>query len=466
MEIEELPVKKNTSHFPARMTRLFWNWDHSTNWCLNTIGRQNCGVANPYTKNPEEFLHDYTRMIDFCSENRIDAVGVVGLLRDRHGGMESARKICAYGRKHGVRVYLIAGLYSYGGLYYEGDSPLSLEKFLAENPDCMAQTQDHQPKYLQYCWPHGVKREPTACPSQPRVREYILDSLSRLFSELPELGGIQMEAGDSGLCGCEQCRARRSRSGGADNCSSLSLSDMADIYPDAARVIRNVSKDAWIICENYVHFLNNPAYCDPDSPAMRKLLSMPDDVFWQWSDRRLKPGMWKESDRLPDHLRRFRHIMRCHHGTQWDGGRHTLVIDKIREQCRLSQLSGMDSVSLFGECSPFHANTEFNYLALSYFGDAPQAPLQSFMEDIMKPRLGGSLQLAADYTAWAGLTADPAKIPAAVDSITALLPKLSRDHEAVRRWIWLASFLNTYYFEYKQQNRIERTDRIDLDAFK
>ena len=453
-------------NMPARMTRLFWNWDHSTNWCLNTIGRQNCGVANPYTKNPEEFLHDYTRMIDFCSENRIDAVGVVGLLRDRHGGMESARKICAYGRKHGVRVYLIAGLYSYGGLYYEGDSPLSLEKFLAENPDCMAQTQDHQPKYLQYCWPHGVKCEPAACPSHPRVREYILGSLTRQFSELPELGGIQMEAGDSGLCGCEQCRARRSRSGGADNCSSLSLSDMADIYPEAARVIRNVSKDAWIICENYVHFLNNPAYCDPDSAAMRKLLSMPDDVFWQWSDRRLKPGMWKESDRLPDHLRRFRHIMRCHHGTQWDGGRHTLVIDKIREQCRLSQLSGMDSVSLFGECSPFHANTEFNYLALSYFGDDPQAPLSSFMEDIMKPRLGGSLQLAADYTAWAGLTADPAKIPAAVDSITALLPKLSRDHEAVRRWIWLASFLNAYHFEYTQQNRIERTDRIDLDAFK
>lgn len=453
-------------NMPARMTRLFWNWDHSTNWCLNTIGRQNCGVANPYTKNPEEFLHDYTRMIDFCSENRIDAVGVVGLLRDRHGGMESARKICAYGRKHGVRVYLIAGLYSYGGLYYEGDSPLSLEKFLAENPDCMAQTQDHQPKYLQYCWPHGVKCEPAACPSHPRVREYILGSLTRLFSELPELGGIQMEAGDSGLCGCEQCRARRSRSGGADNCSSLSLSDMADIYPEAARVIRNVSKDAWIICENYVHFLNNPAYCDPDSAAMRKLLSMPDDVFWQWSDRRLKPGMWKESDRLPDHLRRFRHIMRCHHGTQWDGGRHTLVIDKIREQCRLSQLSGMDSVSLFGECSPFHANTEFNYLALSYFGDDPQAPLSSFMEDIMKPRLGGSLQLAADYTAWAGLTADPAKIPAAVDSITALLPKLSCDHEAVRRWIWLASFLNAYHFEYTQQNRIERTDRIDLDAFK
>ena len=202
---------KNTGF---RMKRLFWNWDHSTNWCLNTIGRQNCGVANPYTKKPDEFVHDYTRMIDFCSGNRIDAVGVVGLLRDCHGGWDAARRICEYGRKHGVRVYLIAGLYSYGGLYYEGDSPLSLAKFLTENPDCMAQTPDHQPKYLQYSWPHGVRREPSACPSHPRVREFVLDSLSKLFAELPELGGIQMEAGDSGLCCCERCLARRDVSPG------------------------------------------------------------------------------------------------------------------------------------------------------------------------------------------------------------------------------------------------------------
>ena len=86
---------------PKRLTRLFWNWDHTTNWCLNTIGRQNCGVANPYTKRSDEFVRDYMRMIDFCSENGIDAVGVVGLLRDIHGGWKDARKICAYGRDKG-----------------------------------------------------------------------------------------------------------------------------------------------------------------------------------------------------------------------------------------------------------------------------------------------------------------------------------------------------------------------------
>ena len=448
----------------GKLTRLFWNWDHSTNWCLNTIGRQNTGVANPYTKRGDEFVKDYMRMIDFCAENHIHAVGAVGLLRDIHGGWNDARRICEYGHKRGVVVYMIAGLYSYGGIYYEGNSPLSLNRFLEKNPECMARDFCGEPKYLRFSYPHGARVDPSACPSDPRVRNFVLDSLAYLFSMLPELGGIQMEAGDSGMCMCESCRARRAANGGDESrLPSLSLSDMAEIYPEAASVIRGVSKNAWIICENYVHFLNNKAFGDPDSPAMRKLLAMPDDVFWQWSDRRLKPGMWTDDVRLPEHLRRFRHIMRCHHGTQWDGGRHTLVVEKIREQCRLTSLSGMTAVSIFGECSPFHANTEFNYLALSYFGDNPQAPLSAFIEDVMKPRLGGSSAQAERYVEFAALTADPAKIPAAVAEIAKIIGRLGGNHDAVRRWMYLGSFLNAYHYEFLQQNSARTGEKVNLD---
>ncbi len=449
---------------PAKLTRLFWNWDHSTNWCLNTIGRQNTGVANPYTKRGDEFVKDYMRMIDFCAENGIHAVGVVGLLRDAHGGWQDARRICAYGQQRGVVVYLIAGLYSYGGLFYEGDSPISLNRFLTRNPDCMARDFCGEPKYLRFRYPHGANTEPSACPSNPKVRNFVLDSLDYLFSTLPELGGIQMEAGDSGMCMCESCRARRAANGGGEKrLPSLSLSDMADIYPEAASVIRGASKTAWIICENYVHFLNNKVFSDPNSAAMKKLLAMPDDVFWQWSDRRLKPGMWTDDARMPAHLRRFQHIMRCHHGTQWDGGRHTLVVEKIREQCRLSSLAGMTAVSIFGECSPFHANTEFNYLALSYFGNDPEAPLSAFIEDVMKPRLGGSSDQAARYVEFAGLISDPEKIPAAVSQIAKIISGLTRNYEAVRRWMYLGSFLNAYYYEFIQKNRAKSGEKVNLD---
>ena len=51
--------------------RLFWTWDHSTNWALHAYGAQNCGVANAYAKAPEMFEVDYRRVIDFCAEHGI-----------------------------------------------------------------------------------------------------------------------------------------------------------------------------------------------------------------------------------------------------------------------------------------------------------------------------------------------------------------------------------------------------------
>ena len=68
-------------------------------------------------------------MIDWAAENGINAVGMAGMLRDRHGGVETARKICAYGMDKGVRVYAIIGLFAYGGVFYEGNSPYSMSKF-------------------------------------------------------------------------------------------------------------------------------------------------------------------------------------------------------------------------------------------------------------------------------------------------------------------------------------------------
>ncbi|MBR4220610.1 MAG: hypothetical protein IKR81_05595, partial [Victivallales bacterium] len=68
--------------------RLFWNWDHSTNWCLNTVGRQNTGVSNLYTKRGPEFERDYKRMIEWAADHGVSSVGCVALLRDCHGGFE------------------------------------------------------------------------------------------------------------------------------------------------------------------------------------------------------------------------------------------------------------------------------------------------------------------------------------------------------------------------------------------
>lgn len=466
--MKKVSSSKSSSSSSSRVSsslpyRLFWSWDHSTNWCLNTLGTQNCGVGNHYTKKGDLFVKDYMRVVDWCAAHGMSAIGIVGLLRDCHGGMAAARKLCAYARDRGVRIYLIAGLYSYGGIYYEGDSPLSLDRFLTNHPECLGKTMDGKEQFVQFAYPHGYKRQPAACPSNRKVRDFVLDSLDYVFHAIPDLGGIQMETGDSLVCMCEQCRERRAAmQGGEPRVPFISFSDMADIYPAAAEVIWARSPDAWVICETYTHFLNNKVFSNTKSPAMQAMLKMPEKTFWQWSDRHLAPGAWTPKDRLPAHLQKFRHVMRYHHGTQWDGGRHTLAVEEIRKQCLLSFEAGMPGVSIFGESSPFHTNAEFNYLALEYFADHPTASLQSFAENVMAPLLGGTA-LAETYLEFGYLNKQPEKIPAAVREIARIIPRIKKE-DALRRWFYLASFLNSFYWEGVQSGYEKTNRKVNLES--
>ena len=82
--------------------RFFWSWDHSTNWKLHAYGAQNCGVANVYAKAPETFFIDYSRVVDFCAAHKIDGVGIAGIFRQKHGGVEEVRRLCEYANAKGV----------------------------------------------------------------------------------------------------------------------------------------------------------------------------------------------------------------------------------------------------------------------------------------------------------------------------------------------------------------------------
>ena len=47
--------------------------------------------------------------------------------------------------------------------------------------------------------------------------------------------------------------------------------------------------------------------------ALKKLLSMPKSVFFQWKcDQRIRDGGWTENDRMIENLRPFRQIMRAY----------------------------------------------------------------------------------------------------------------------------------------------------------
>jgi hypothetical protein len=151
-------------------------------------------------------------------------------------------------------------------------------------------------------------------------------------------------------------------------------------------------------------------------------------------------------------MRGFNHVMRAHSGTQWWGGRATFAVDKIRKQCYLSHTSGINGVSIFGENSVFHTNAEFNYLAMEYFSDHPCADVSAFISDVMAPRLGGQ-SFAEYYYEIASLNERVDAIPGAVSAIPKITMGIS-DYDVLRRWQYIASYLNGYYFEAKESGSV------------
>src|SRR5690606_7109180 len=123
---------------PSLKHRLFWTWDHSTNWDLLQVGQQETGAFNTYEKQPEAFVSDYKKLIRFMSDQRINGLVVYGLLRDGHGGLAAAQELCTFAKDHGVRLLAGVAANSYGGTYYEGRHQFNLTTWLDENPELEA----------------------------------------------------------------------------------------------------------------------------------------------------------------------------------------------------------------------------------------------------------------------------------------------------------------------------------------
>ena len=442
-------------------TRMFWTWDHSTEWALNRPGAHTHGSCNEYGRSTDAFLTDYTALLRWCGRHHIDAVVIWGLLRDCHGGLEAVKRLCDVAAKEEVRLLCGVGLNAYGGVYYEGNSPRNLERHLEKHPDLNAVDADgRQLSYIVDA--NGAKVPITtrgmpgprgfyhACPSRRENQDFVAESLVWLFNNLP-LGGVQMETGDTGICQCKQCRARRQHS--ASSSSWFSWEDMALMYPLATDAIRSAAPDAWIVCETYSH---PQPYAGPDKApefgdgkpvwADAALAKFPHGVFIQWvADRFMKNGSiapsWTAGGRVSG--ANHRHVMRSHLATFWLGCRGVLVVDWMANLAQQSIASGFDAVSLFGEVSPFDAGAELNYLALADYGGAgnPKADLDVFLRRVGAPLLGG-LDHARDFLRFARLRPNQEQIPAALMSIYGRLPSLAPD--AARRWCWLANQLASF----------------------
>ncbi|OGV63998.1 MAG: hypothetical protein A3K19_04325 [Lentisphaerae bacterium RIFOXYB12_FULL_65_16] len=428
---------------PVR-TRLFWTWDHCTEWALNRPGAQTIGASNPYFRSRDSFVADYTRLLKWCGQHGIDGVVVWGLLRDVHGGIDAARQLCDVARECGVRLLAGAGINAYGGVYYQGNSPYSLAAHLEKHPDLYAVD------------PNGAKLRnlPTmhqvACPSRPENQDFAVTSLRWLFEQLPTLGGVQIESGDTGMCQCRLCRDRRQFPAGV-----LSWEDMAMLYPMTVKAIRAVAPDAWIACETYSHPepYAGPAERPPGfgdgKPVWADacLAKFPDDILVQWvADFHGPPRNdhpWTDAAKV-NASPRHTHLMRAHFGTHWMGNiRGELALDWIAAMVQRGIASGCTATSLFGEVSPFNPSAELNYLALANLGSAanPTADINVFRRDVAAPLLGG-VEPATAFAEFARRCRQPARIPDALTEIRRRMAGL--DAAAARRWTCLAAWLASF----------------------
>jgi len=429
---------------PGLTYRTFWTWDHSTNWELSQIGQQEIGVFNPYQKPPSGFLSDYKRCIDFCSRNRIAAIVIYGFLRDPHGGIDAAKDLCRYATERGVRILPGIAIGSYGGVYWEGDHKFNLATWLKANPQHAATLEKGVGfQIADLAFPLNFPKSDytlSACPSAPETMAWMEEGVAWL-TETFDIGGINIEAGDYGVCGCSRCVARRANEREAARRKEVhgdywSHTDMADNFPRLFRTAKTRKDDLWIYSEIQWDNLLDPVSLD----AQKRL--PPGGIYQHTTNRTYWTRIKNELTRAYiDGLPMQPNVLRCQFACQWNGDerseRYALNARVFSDMAALCSRTGMKGLTVWGEPSPYHASVELSYLAFARFSWSPNLSWDKFLDEDVAPLIGGRDAARAFVSIVEDLDAHQ-KLP--VERLQALKRRAAdhrADNDAGRRWLTL-----------------------------
>ena len=368
-----------------------WTWDHSTNWSGDPT-KVESGCFNLYRKEPGSFLEDYTALLEYCGRKEISYLMIAGLFRDSHGGEQGAHDLLAVARQNNVKVLAGIGVNSYGGFYWEGDHPWSLETWLKKHPELRAVVPD--PPIRPAPGLHGLGM---ACPMREETVRWYEDG-TRWLLESFDVAGIYLETGDYGLCHCDVCRARskerklttadQSRDQFINEAIAgrVSHDDIALAMPPLVDTAFSVRPDADVVYATYSGFneatmQNPPPFTDTINPKAICQWTLTDMPYPEpWGDDTLRPPT-------------ARNIGYSHLASQWGhiNTRHRIALRYIRELCTRAAAAGLEGIFIHGEVSPDDSFTaRMNYEALAYFRQKPGTSLHTFAETTLADHFGGA----------------------------------------------------------------------------
>lgn len=393
---------------PALPYRIFWNWDHSTNWARGVRGEQEDGCFNPYLKPAGAYLNDFRRVADFIAEHKLNGLIVWGFLRDGHGGVAESKKLVEHAAERGVRILPGIGSSFYGGIYYEGNHRFNVNTWLSSNPP-----------QLRFLDGAGKRLHNAICPSQPKNVKWLREGAEWLFSEFPKLGGVNLENGDFFACQCEGCRRMRKK---PENDPNFYWDMMVTQLP-IIEASRKLLPGAWMTYATYTGFNRDEIWKRTGKSLIRSevprfVSQFPEDAICQWTLTHMVEGWGREPEaevrkKWPAGLGPpTKHsIGLLHQGSVWHratewwtkppkrndtGQRYVDISELIRYTCLRCAEEGIEGLEILGEASDDSPAAELNYLAFEEFTWRPRTTMDSFVQNRLA-RIYGSAAAAGRY---------------------------------------------------------------------
>ena len=432
---------------PSLRYRIVWTWDGHCNWAptveatMALYVNENPAVGSmavPYT--PEGFRTHFTQAIDYLSDHKLNGLIVWGFLRDDHGGVEMGREISRYARQNNVRI--MPGVCSqggYSGFIFSKTNQFNLEVWCQQHPELQARNEK------------GEFVTGMIDPSKPENQQWLRDGAEWLFSNLPDIGGINLENGDFMSCYCDECRAERARPENDPNC----FWDMMTSQKPILEVARHRRPDGWMTFATYVGFTEATARnIGKTSVYPPKFVNQTlDNAICQWTLTGMTtPATWPAEVRPPASLFQDQ-IGLLHHGSLWgspvDAARwwaapgawadeYSTLLPFVCGRIAQAKLGGLVITGQNGNQFPAH---ELNYVALEYFSWHPERTYEQFQHDRLELCYGGAERAAL----FLQLLRNTSKIPADIETFRLRAQQTSEakdlDIRQRARWVNLTAEL-------------------------